>query len=76
MVTAAGMAIVAKGLVQAKPLAMTVFCLVVELLKTPTQPAATEAMSRSLADMQGVSRLSNLLCPILDSLHGYVFVSG
>lgn len=59
------MAMIAKGLVHAKQVAMTAYHLVAGILKAPQQASERDAVLRLLADMQGVCRLPNLLCPAL-----------
>ena len=75
VVVGGGMAIIAKGLVQAKLLAMTAYLVIAAILTAPTQTSASNAVLRLLAEMQGVRRLSNLLCPIFgegDACGGYL----
>ena len=72
VVIAAGMALIAKGLVQASSLAMTAYCLVAAILEAPKQTSEQDAILKLLADMQGVRRLSNLLCPTLGLQHAHL----
>ena len=73
---AGAMALIAKGLVQAKPLAMEAYRLLACILTAPMQPVARHELLSQLADMQGVRRLSNLLCPTLDGKDGHEFRTG
>ena len=73
---AGAMALIAKGLVQAKPLALEAYRLLSCILTAPMQPIARHELLSLLADMQGVRRLSNLLCPTLDSKDGHEFGTG
>ena len=52
----------AKGLVQAKEVAHRAFSVLWPLLAGPTEQR--DAYIELLAEMQGVRRLSNLICPI------------
>lgn len=71
------MALIAKGLVQAKPLAIEAYYLIFSTLAAANLTSEARAVILgALADMQGVRRLSNLLCPALNSRHGYDFVCG
>ena len=70
------MALIAKGLVQAKPLALSAYSLISSVLSAPIPPSARDAFMKLLADMQGVRRLSNLLCPSFEDKQGYSFASG
>lgn len=71
VIIADGMALVAKGLVQAKPLAMAAYQLIDGILADPKQTSMKDEMLRLLADMQGVRRLSNLLCPTFHDDRGF-----
>lgn len=66
MVIAAGMALIAKGLVQAKVTATLASRLLAGIIRAPAPTLEREAVLRLLAGMQGVRRLSNLLCPTFD----------
>lgn len=74
---AVALAHIAKGLVQAKPLALEAYRLLSCILAVPMQPIARhKKILGVLAEMQGVRRLSNLLCPTLDSKGSPEFASG
>lgn len=70
------MALIAKGLVQAKTLAIEAYYLIFSTLSAKLTSEARATILGTLADMQGVRRLSNLLCPALNNRHGYDFVCG
>ena len=60
------MAVIAKGLVQAKLHAKVSVHLIVGILLADLAKESRDATLKVIADMQGVRRLSNLLCPTLD----------
>ena len=74
--TADGMPLIARGLLQAKSVAMLAYHVIFSILTEPMQTEAREEVLKVVADMQGVRRLSNLLCPTFDNRHGYDFASG
>lgn len=73
---AAGMALIAKGLVQAKPTAFSAYSLISSVLSEPIPSPTRDAIVKLLADLQGVRRLSNLFCPTFEDRQGYHCASG
>ena len=58
------MALFAKGLLQVKETAVRAFWCVCDMLTAPMAKEQKDTKLALLAEMQGVRRLSNLLCPM------------
>lgn len=69
--SADGMALIANGLAQAKPYAKVASHLIFTILSANLTTESRDATLKVIADMQGVRRVSNLLCPTLDNTLEY-----